>query len=91
MKVGFFIRIDLEYVEVVWVMIGEDIKFMVDVNYVYFLCEVIELVYLIEFYDISWFEEFIFLEFYDQYSELRSNMSIFIVGGECEYFWYGYY
>lgn len=65
MKVGFFIRIDLEYVEVVWVMIGEDIKFMVDVNYVYFLCEVIELVYLIEFYDISWFEEFIFLEFYD--------------------------
>ncbi len=91
MKVGLSIRTDLEHVEAVRAMIGEDIKLMVDANHAYSLREAIELAHLIEPYDISWFEEPISPEFYDQYSELRSNTSIPIAGGECEYLRYGHH
>lgn len=91
MKVGLSIKEDVELVKAVRKAIGNDIKLGVDANHAYSLREAKELSRLIEPLDICWFEEPISPEFYEQYSELRSQTSIPIAGGECEYLRYGFH
>jgi D-galactarolactone cycloisomerase len=90
MKVGLGIKDDLANIEAVRNAIGFDINLMVDSNHAYGYNEAYELAREMEAYKIGWFEEPLSPEDYNGYARLRTNTSIPIAGGECEYLRFGF-
>jgi D-galactarolactone cycloisomerase len=90
MKVGLGVEEDAKNVQAIRQAIGSAIQLMVDSNHAYSRSEALSLARKIEPFDISFFEEPLSPEDYVGYQELRSQTTIPIAAGECEYLCAGF-
>ena len=90
LKVGFGVEEDAAVTAAVREAIGPDVALMVDANHAFDATAAIRLGRIIERHDIGWFEEPVPPEDLAGYREVRSALSIPVVGGECEFTRFGF-
>ena len=90
MKVGLGPKEDLELVEAVRKVIGEDYKLMVDANHAYNTTDALYVGRGLDDLGVYWFEEPIAPEDYEGYKELKNKLKTNIAGGEAEFTKWGW-
>lgn len=90
MKIGLGPNRDVEIVSAVREAIGDEVLLMIDANCAYDARTAINLARRLERLDVYWFEEPVPPTDLQGYLEVKSNVSMYVAGGELEYTRYGF-